>query len=625
VLDHDQQGDFDRLVALWSGCSGVVYTTKSHGEQGERYRVAVALKRPVTTEEYAKVWQWAAARSSAAGCPPDQQCKDASRFWYSPTMPPGGWRAERLRGAPVDPGPIIALRQQPPLRVVRPSAAPDTSDRMRRARAYLAKIPGAISGSHGHTATFNAVASVLIGFDLSEADALELIASDYNPRCDPPWSERELEHKIRSVAAQCQRERGYLLIDRPRVDSTRSAASYAPDAPTDLSVDWTTLLLSTTEGKTRRAYHNTAVFVRHHPRYRGKWSMDMMTETPWFDGCEMNQTMIHQIRAYADCTLGYTPPASDVEAAVIAAAHDRPFHPIRQYLRSIDWDGTPRLHAMARDYLGSESPLHAEMVRKFMIGAAMRALHPGCKLDTALMLVGPQGYRKSTFFKILGGQWHADSFLDITSKDGTMQLHAAWIYELAELENVVTGARESRLKAWMASDSDLYRPPYAKVTRPKTRAVALCGTTNRDRILTDETGSRRFWIVPITAEIPFGLLSEMRDQLWAEAVCAAEAGEPWWLDRDLDGAREESNKNFAEDDSWEESIAVYLADPRTTHTTIGHVLEYALKLEPGRHGRAEQMRAARALVHLGWNRKQIMSQGVRKWYYFRPGASLTLL
>jgi hypothetical protein len=623
VLDHDHGADFDRLVDLWSGFAGVVYTTKSHTPEAPRYRVVLALVRPVTADEYARLWGWGADRSQAAACPVDQTCKDASRFWYDPSMPAGGdWRAARLTGAPIDPDATIALLPQAPtLRVVRPARQPDASDRVRRARAYLAKLPAAVSGQAGHLAAWNAVAHMLIGFDLPESDAYDLIASEYNPRCDPPWSERELRHKLSSVAQRCSRERGYLLTERPRIESTRTAASYAPPLSEVVDIDWATKMLRGDKGKTRRAYHNTAVFVRHHPEYRGRWSLDTMTRQPWFDGRPLDPSFVHHIRAQADCMLGYTPAPADVDAAIIAAAQDRPFHPIRQYLRSLDWDGELRLSSMARDYFASTSPLHAEMVRRWMIGAAARALWPGCKLDTALMLVGPQGYRKSTFFSVLGGQWHSDSYLDINNfKDATLQLHAAWIYELSELENVVTDKAESRLKAWMSSRVDHVRPPYAKETVAMPRAVSLVGTTNREQILTDVTGSRRFWIIPVLAEIPWELLEGCRDQLWAEATCAAESGEPWWLSREADEEREVAARSFETRDSWEEVIRRWLDRPsaRQDSVTMTEALEVGVGLEPGRHGRSEQMRVSRILKSIGWRRVNHRNGDSREWRYDRP-------
>lgn len=618
VLDHDRGSDFDRLVALWSTCSGVVYTTKSHTPEAPRYRSVLALSRPVAADEYAKVWLWAAARCAAAACPVDQQCKDASRFWYDPTVPErGSWQSSRLTGAAIDPDACVPPPvQRPPLRVV-PRSATSDSDRVKRARAYLAKLPAAVSGAQGHTATFNAVACVMIGFDLSEQDAFDVIASDYNPRCSPEWSERELRHKIASVAERCKRERGYLLVDRPRIDNTRTAASYAPAARDDLDVDWLSKLLVNEKQKTRKAYHNTAVFVRHHPEFRGRWSLDEMTGAPYFDGKIMDGSMVHYIRAQADCTLGYTPTASDVEAAISAAAKDRPFHPIRQYLRSLDWDGEQRLQAVARDVLATDNPLHGEMVRRWMIGAAARALWPGCKLDTALMLVGDQGYLKSTFFAVLGGQWHADTFIDITNKDGAMQLHAAWIYELAELENVVTGRAESRLKAWITSTHDMYRAPYAKTVERKPRGAAICGSTNRKQFLTDDTGSRRFYIVPVRKMVDKALVIDLRDQLWAEAVCAAEAGEPWWLEPHADSRRERENRQYLEEDTWQEIVMDYLVPPSVTRVTVTDILSCALKLEPGRHGRSEQMRVAKILKLNGWHRERD-GGGDRQWFYARP-------
>jgi hypothetical protein len=96
----------------------------------------------------------------------------------------------------------------------RPEVTPDVADRIRRARAYLARIPGAVEHQAGHVTTFDAVCCVLVGFDLSESDAYDLIAGDYNSRCVPPWNEHELQHKIASAARSCTRERGYLLTAR---------------------------------------------------------------------------------------------------------------------------------------------------------------------------------------------------------------------------------------------------------------------------------------------------------------------------------------------------------------------------------------------------------------------------
>ena len=60
--------------------------------------------------------------------------------------------------------------------------------------AYLAKLPAAISGSGGHNATMRA-ACECVRFELSDDEAMQALA-EFNQRCEPPWSERELAHKL---------------------------------------------------------------------------------------------------------------------------------------------------------------------------------------------------------------------------------------------------------------------------------------------------------------------------------------------------------------------------------------------------------------------------------------------
>src|SRR5690606_17772885 len=158
-------------------------------------------------------------------------------------------------------------------------------------------------------------------------------------RCDPPWSERELKHKIKSVADRCQRARGYLLEPRVPISTMHQAASNAPPLDSSVEVNYRALLLTGDKNKIKRGYHNVLVFVRLHPDYRGRWSLNTMTGGVYCNNAPMPETMVHDIRAKIDATLGFSPGREDVEAAILTSASERPFHPIQQYLRSVDWDG----------------------------------------------------------------------------------------------------------------------------------------------------------------------------------------------------------------------------------------------------------------------------------------------
>lgn len=561
--------------------------------------------------------------------------RDSRQFLVEPSVHPSGglyrWRAscapDEIAIASLPDAWIKRARRQAPRRPISTSPLVSTDAKMERARRYLARIPGAVSGDNGHTQTFNAVAHVMIGFDLDPDATRSIILGDYNPRCDPPWSERDIDHKIRSVAEHCKRERGYLLTaDRRPIHTTEQASDRArpePDAPSaDDEGDWTEHILPKKDGHPKRGFKNVLVFVRLFPDYRGRWSLNTMTGDVWFDGAPMPETFVHALRARADERLGFTPSREDVEAAILSAANERPFHPIRQYLYSVDWDGVERLSSMARDYLGSDDPLHAQLVRCWMISAVARALNPGCKVDTALMLQGEQGYFKSWFFKILGGDWHADSPIDINNKDSFAQIHASWVYEFAELENVVHGRAESRLKAWLTSTHDMYRAPYARVVERRPRSCVICGTTNRKQFLTDDTGSRRFWIISVGRPVDREMLAHARDQLWAEAVAAYEAGEPWWLNREADTQRERQNEEFQDDDPWREVVEGFISPPTVREITVTDILVGGIKLEIARQDRAAQMRVSRILKALGWERRQRRTDEGRLWRYVRPGIQL---
>lgn len=192
VLDFDGGVAVEAAVAAWRLCFGLVHTTRKHRADAPRLRVILPTSRPMTPDEHAIVWAWAAARALAVGHKADRSTKDASRFWYVPGPAGGPFEAVDLDGELVDVDRIVdearaarASAAQVPTAVAPPRR--DERDHAHdRAARYLATLPPAVAGQQGHAATLKAAIALVRGFDLPHADALELLVRDYNPRCVPP-------------------------------------------------------------------------------------------------------------------------------------------------------------------------------------------------------------------------------------------------------------------------------------------------------------------------------------------------------------------------------------------------------------------------------------------------------
>lgn len=210
--------DWSSLTTLFARVDSFIHTTWSSTDEALRVRVFLPLSRPVTADEYRRVYTAVVGQCERSGLLVDRQASDPSRFWFLPAIPPdGAYRFAVGHGKPVNvEGALAAVpppeppAPPPPSRTTSPGL---TGNVEARARAYLARCAPAISGSGGHTATFLVARALVQGFALDEATAYALLA-EWNLRCEPPWSERELRRKLQQA-----RERGTgthgALRDRP--------------------------------------------------------------------------------------------------------------------------------------------------------------------------------------------------------------------------------------------------------------------------------------------------------------------------------------------------------------------------------------------------------------------------
>ena len=303
-------------------------------------------------------------------------------------------------------------------------------------------------------------------------------------------------------------------------------------------------------------------------------------------------------------------PKQVVADAVESVANENPFHPVRDWLNDLQWDGTSRLDHWLQTYCGVEDTAYSRAVAaRYLISAVARVFQPGCKADCALILEGDQGIGKSTMLRVLFDPWFTDEIADLGSKDSAMQLAGVWCIEMAELD-ALRGAEVSRIKAFLTRTNDRYRPPYGKRVIDVARQCVFAGSVNEAEYLRDATGGRRFWPVRCS-KADWAGVHAVREQLWAEAVVRYRGRELWHLyEKELvDEAAEEQAARQSRH-PWTEPIGSWLNLKGNEKlvwegVTTGQVLRDGLMKNQDTWTEGDATAVGRCLRQLGWLPQQV--------------------
>lgn len=382
---------------------------------------------------------------------------------------------------------------------------------------------------------------------------------------------------------------------------------------------------------------NAMLLLTHNPMLRGLAAWDdfanraVITRAPPVIGIEPMPGPYPRAWNHADyaCLLAFfqqTETASfkihHVEQAVEAVARLNRFHPIRQYLSSLVWDGEARVDEWLIRALGAEDTPYTRLVSRFhMIASVRRIMRPGTKHDAMPVLQGAQGIGKSRAIRTLhGAEWTTDYLpADLGSRDAALALMGVWCIELAELDQLVRSELET-IKAFLSRQVDRYRPPYGRDVVDVPRQCVIIGTSNRTDYLRDETGNRRFWPIACSrADLEW--LAEHRDQLWAEAAIYEAENQEHWMPSEMRAIAELEASAHVLEDAWDEHVEAWLNRQRfegRTEVTIAMVLTDALAIPRERQNRQAVLRAAACLRRAGW--QQVRTNRKRLW---RPGAADT--
>jgi len=388
--------------------------------------------------------------------------------------------------------------------------------------------------------------------------------------------------------------------------------------------DWRTGLIC---GKTgpKPVLANACAALRSAPEWAGVPAFDQfalravaIAPTPWgktgtwdnTDDLRVCEWLHHQ---------GILVSSKVAAEAVQVVAGEHGFHPVKQYLESVEWDGMERLPFWLTVCFGAPDDEYTRAIAtRWPISAIARVLRPGCQADHCLLLLGLQGILKSSGTRLFtGDQWYSDHLSDLGSKDSRIEMLGRWIIEFGELSNVSRGELEG-VKAFITCRVDVFRPPYGRRAEAVPRQTIFCATANNSEILTDPTGNRRFWPVDCT-KVDLDAIRNCRDLLWAEALFRYRRGDPWWLESaELTALAEVEQAKHYEPGPRDELILDWIKQPtpqekvhswddelpwcgsKVGRISIQDVLVHCFRIPVAQLKPSDAREVGRCLRHLGW-------------------------
>ena len=307
--------------------------------------------------------------------------------------------------------------------------------------------------------------------------------------------------------------------------------------------EWAKDLKRKQNGEIKSTIDNVRLILNGDPLLAGRFALnkfagrgEVLDALPWEQSKRRrlwSDTDSNGLYWYLEKVYGIT-SRGNIDSALDIHASEHAFNEVQDYITGLHWDGTPRLDTLFIDYLGAVNSRYNRVVcRKSFTAAIARAMQPGCKYDSMLILAGPQGIGKSTLLDRMSKGWFNDSIRTFEGKDASELLQGVWLVEVSELE-AFRKTDVSRIKQFLSLRHDRYRAAYGRHVKELPRCCVFFGTTNTSDFLQDTTGNRRFLPVDVGVEphpktVWKDLTDEVIDQVWAEAKTRWQSGEALYL------------------------------------------------------------------------------------------------
>lgn len=605
TLDMDYADDAEAIasnIEMLYDYACCIYSTHKHTPEKPRLRIIIPLSRKVSADEYQAVSRMIAREIGIELF--DDSTYEPNRLMYWPsTSFDGEYFFRVIEGEFLNPDSILSLykdwkdssswpvssrqtaiiekamkKQEDPLKkdgmvgafcrtysiteaiekflpdVYEPSLMPDRYDYI-PADSTAGVVIYDDKYAYSHHATDPACGKLLNAFDLVRMHRFEHLDEDADEKKQLPSFKAMVEFCVQDEEVKRQ-------LAKEREEEVEEEFEIEEDD------DWQLSLELNKNGSVKDTPTNILIIMRNDPRLKGiaynqmTHLIDVNGELPWEQVKPgWNDTDHAHLKMYFDRHYGIWSPTK-VKDALLSAASERVFHPIRDYLDSLPvWDGTERVDTLLIEYLGAEDNSYTRAVmRKTLVAAVARIYEPGTKFDYILVLNGPQGIGKSTFFAKLGGKWFSDSLTvsDMRDKSGAEKLQGYWILELGELAGLRKMDVET-VKSFITRTDDKFRQSYGINVENHPRQCVIVGSTNSTSgFLRDVTGNRRFWPVRVSGGTKKVWEMTEIDQIWAEALAKYRGGEQLILTGEVEQIAYEEQRDAMELDDREGIINDYL-------------------------------------------------------------------
>lgn len=616
TLDIDRApSTFWEDYTMLYGEAAALYTTHKHSPASPRYRLVIPLNREVTSDEYEPIARRIAGRLSIDDF--DDTTYDVNRLMYWPSTSKDGvfefhyqdgdWLdADYILNTYVDwrdasAWPVSSRQSARVLKDIKKQGDPlekpgligafcRTYDIHQAIEKYLSDVYEPCAAEGRYTYKEGSTSGGLIIYDDKYAyshhgtdptsgklcNAFDLVRlHKYGLRDEGkdgvPTNKLPSFTAMQEFAAKDADVRKQLGSER-LAEALSDFEGLTDEEETPESTDWLKLLDVDKKGVPRSTIANVVVILENDPRLKGRIAYDdfekrpvVLKDFPWrkltpqtryltdLDDANLAHYMekVHEIAG------------TKIDIALQVLYERTKFHPIRQYLKGLTWDGVERLDTLFIDYLGAEDNAYVRTVsRKALTAAVARVMNPGVKFDYVLTFVSDEGLKKSTLIDKLGKQWYSDTFTTVQGKEAFEQLQGVWLVEMAELSGLKKAEIEA-IKHFISKREDRYRVAYGKRLENFPRQCVFIGTTNKTDFLQGSTGNRRFWPVACVrarrTKEPFQDLTEYEiNQVWAEAMERYRNKEELYLSLEMEEQALKVQKEHSEYDERTDVIVKYL-------------------------------------------------------------------